>query len=211
MRKEDILDYLVEDDSIIVQESFEYRILLTLLWLIWSAWSFYDGIFILDVIRNGQDLLGLVYHIGLVYDCCFISALTLGMAIVVFKKSENRIFYLFSFVGIILTRLLVWKINEGAMIVFLPMFFLLVLRNLRACLICYALSLLLYIFVSNNIFHEIKYRFINYKFLLFCSLIFMTAFIDRVRLFPLSTMIIKLRYRLSFLLGLLFFYINKMN
>lgn len=204
MTKDDILDHFVEYDSRLVQEPFEYRMLLTFLWLIWTVWSFYDGIIILGIIRNGQGLLPFFrYDMGMVYDCCFIGFLTLGMAIVIFKKSENRIFYLFSFVGIILTKILIWKIYEGAMIVFVPMFVLLFLRNLRACLICYALSLVLYVLVSTDIFYKIEHLLTNFNFLLFYGLIFMTVFSYRVQLFPMSEVLIKLRYRLAFLVVLL--------
>jgi hypothetical protein len=200
MTKNDILDNFEEYDPRDIQESFEYRILLTLSWVIWSVWSFYDGTVILRVIREGQGLLPMFpYHMGMVYEHYYIGALTLGMAIVIFKKSENRIYYLFSFVGVTLAQMLIFKIYQGAIIVFLPMVFLLFLRNLRACLICYALSLLLYVLVSNNIFDEIERLLTNPRRLLIYSLIFMTVFSYRTRLFPLSSVIIKLRYRLFFL------------
>ncbi|MFT5647392.1 MAG: hypothetical protein ACI976_002082 [Aureispira sp.] len=200
MTKNDLLDNFEEHDPRAIQEPFEYRMLLTLSWLIWSVWSFYDGTVVLRVIQKGQGLLPMFpYHMGMVYEHYYIGTLTLGMAVVIFKKSENRIYYLFSFVGVTLAQMLIFKIYQGAIIVFLPMVFLLFLRNLRACLICYALSLLLYVLVSNNIFDEIEHLLTNPRRLLIYGLIFMTAFSYRTRLFPLSSVIIKLRYRLFFL------------
>jgi len=138
MVEDNILDDYKEEDAnrSLVQESFEYRMLLTLLWVLWGAWSFYDGTVVLQIIIEGQGLLPLLrYHMGMVYEDYFLSILSLGMAIVVFKQSENRVFYLFSYVGI---RLFLWSdliVGTGTMLVFIPMFILLFLRNFRTCLI----------------------------------------------------------------------------
>jgi hypothetical protein len=201
-----ILDEGEEDSSGLIQESFEYRALLTLFWLGWSVWSFYEGSIILDFVLNPpRGLFPLFFYtIGMVYEDYFIGVLSLGMAVIVFKQSENRVFYLFSFLGI---RLFLWfdlVIDTGTMLVFVPMFVFFFLRNFKACLICYVLSyLLLFVLTLNSTLNHIISLFTNSIFLLFCALLFMTVFSYGRRLFPLSQVTVKLRYRLYTLLGLL--------
>lgn len=207
MVEDNILDDYKEEDANwgLVQESFEYRMLLTLLWMLWGAWSFYDGTVVLQIIIEGQGLLPLLrYHMGMVYEDYFLSILSLGMAIVVFKQSENRIFYLFSYVGI---RLFLWSdliVANGTMLVFIPMFILLFLRNFRTCLICLVLSYLLLFFLTLHAsFDDINSLFTRSDLLLFYTLIFMNIFSYIRRFLPLKEVTIKLRYRLYLLIGFL--------
>jgi hypothetical protein len=162
----------------------------------------------LGIIR--EDAPGLYssfpYSTGIVYDYCFIGILTLGMAIVIFKQSENRISYLFSFVGIRLIMLLIENVIVGgsftflgAIIICFPMLIVLFVKNLRACLICYAFSLLLFVFFGYALSYKTEYLFIRPRAIFFYALIFMSVYSYRARLFPLSSVIIKLRYRLFFL------------
>lgn len=212
MTEDKILDNFEAFDPRAIQESFEYQMLLTVFWLIWSAWSFYEGTVMLGIIR--EDAPGLYssfpYSIGIVYDYCFIGILTLGMAIVIFKQSENRISYLFSFVGITLISLLVENVIVGgaftflgAIIICFPMLIVLFVKNLKVCLICYAFSLLLFAFLGYTLSYRTEYLFIRPRFILFYILIFMSAYSYKTRFFPLKEVVIKLRYRGLFLLGFL--------
>jgi hypothetical protein len=205
MTKNDILDNFEEYDPRAIQESFEYRILLTLFWVVWSVKSFYDGTVVLEFVIAGPSgiFTFFPYNMGIVYNNYFIGVLTLGMGIIVFKQSEHRIFYLFSFVGIYLTMLHTEKIAEGVGLVFIPMIMVLFVKNLRTCLICYALSLVSYVLFSRNVFDRIESLLTSPYLLVIYSLIFMTAFSYRARLFPLNKVIVKLRYRLFALLGFL--------
>jgi hypothetical protein len=96
-----------------------------------------------------------------------------------------------------LAEILILKIYQGAMIVCVPMFILLFLRNLRACLICYALSLLLCVLVSHNLIFEIEYLFIRPRAIFFYALIFMSVYSYRARLFPLSSVILSTGQKMS--------------
>lgn len=205
MTEDPILDDNKERNLKVVQEPLEYRILLTLLWLVWSAWSFYEGTIVLRIIQEGQGLLPLIrYHMGMVYEHYFIGSLNLGMAIIVFKQLEDRVFYLFSFLGIHLFLRFDFVIANGRLLVFVPMFVLFFLRNFKACLICYLLSyLLLLVLALNCTFNDIISLFTNPFSILFYGLLFMTVFSHRKKFFPLSRVSIKLRYRLYTLLGLL--------
>lgn len=205
MTKNDILDNFEEYDPRAIQESFEYRILLTLLWLIWSAWSFYDGTVVLEFMIAGPSGIFTLfpYDMEMVYEDYFRGVLALGMGIIVFRQSENRIYYLFSFVGILLIMLLTQKIAEGGFLVFYPMMMVLYAQNLRRCLIYYAFSLLLFVFISHDVFTKIEYLLTSPSLLVIYSLIFMTVFSYRARVSPLKEVVIKFRYRVLFLLGFL--------
>jgi len=205
MTKNDILDNLEEYDPRAIQESFEYRMLLTLFWVIWSVKSFYDGTVVLGFVieESGRICTLLPHKMEVVYEDYLIGILTLGMAVVIFMKSEHRISYLFSFLGIMLFLLMNLAIDMGAIVVFVPILGLLFLRNLRACLICYLLSSLLFLLILSTDFRWIGSLFFSSNFLLSYALIFMSAITYRARLFPLNKVIIKLRYRLYLLLAFL--------
>jgi hypothetical protein len=209
MTEDKILDNLEEFDPRAIQEPFEYRILLTLSWFIWSVWSFYDGTIVLELVIEGPPgiLSFFPYHMKMVYEYYFVSVLTLGMGVIVFRQSENRIYYLFSFVGMLLIMLLTQVVLQGGGFVFFPMIMVLYAQNLRRCLIYYAFSLLLFVFIAQDFFTKIEYLFTSLNLILIYSLIFMTAFSYRARLFPLKEVVIKLRYRALFLLGFLPFII----
>lgn len=206
MVEEDVLDHFEQIDSRLIQESLEYRILLALGWSLWAVWSFYNGTIILNyVIEGPQGLLPLLsYNIATVYEDYFITILSLGMVFIIIKESKNRVFYLFSFIGI---ELFLWEgiiIGTGTLLVFLPMIILLFLSSFRACLICCGFSyLLLFVLTLNGTFSHLMLYFTDPVFFLFNGLIFMTAFSHRRLFFPLKGRIIKLRYRLFTLLGFL--------
>jgi hypothetical protein len=205
MTEDKILDNFKEFDPRVIQEPFEYRILLTLSWLIWSVWSFYDGTIVLELVIEGRRGLFTFfpYNMKMVYYHYFMGGLTLGMGVMVFRQSEHRISYLFSFLGIYLTILLTDKITEGVGVVFIPMIIVLLVKNLRACLICYALSLVLYLLSSHSILDQIESLLTSPTLLVIYSLIFMSGISYRAKLFPLKEVVIKLRYRALFLLGFL--------
>lgn len=207
MTEDNILDDLEEKSIKEVQESLEYRILLTVLWGGWGIWLFYGEQTILDSILSCLGLLPVVtYKMSSNYTNFLFGTLGIGIALIIFRQSKNRIPYLFSFMGIVLLIPLCSLIQQGKTLVFLPIVVLLFVSNLRTCLICYALSLLLFILDSGSVWENLKFLFTYHRFLIVLILIFMSIFPYRRMLFPLKEVIIKLHYRLALLLSFAHFF-----
>ncbi|CAA6824986.1 MAG: Unknown protein [uncultured Aureispira sp.] len=200
MSVDPILDHFEKEKPNPIQENVKYRSLLVILWLLGGLVFLNEGRRMVDrMLAPNASLFD--YDITRMAIYFILGCLALGMAFVIYQQLEDRISYLFSFVGILLLTIPCTGISEAWPITCLPIILLAFARDLRTGLECYGVIIGFSFVVLGGSFMLFEQLFMDYAFLVIYVLVFMSGYNYRKILFPLRDVNLDLRFRLALFVG----------